>query len=157
TDAWLRQFVLAPVLLGHSSLRGAQEMLDCLLDLPVSFGWVHSVVKGAIAKAVNDAQDLSRVQAVALDEIFQGRKPVLAVGDGGSAYCCSLSQEERRDGAPWAVRLLEMRDQGLAPRSAFADFGTGLRAGLRAALPELGEADADVWHPPRDLGLVVRF
>src|SRR5947207_8170745 len=29
TTHWLRQFVLACVLVGHSSLRGAQEMLDC--------------------------------------------------------------------------------------------------------------------------------
>src|SRR5262249_21118223 len=48
TDSWLRQFVLVAVLVGHSSLRGAQEMLDCLLDLPASLGWVHSVVKDAI-------------------------------------------------------------------------------------------------------------
>src|SRR5687768_16698140 len=48
TKDWLRQFVLACVLLGHSSLRGCQEMLDCLLDLPASLGWVHSVVADAI-------------------------------------------------------------------------------------------------------------
>src|SRR5947209_7509945 len=45
SKAWLRQFVLTAVLVGHSCLRGAQEMLDCLLDWPVSLGWVHSVVK----------------------------------------------------------------------------------------------------------------
>jgi hypothetical protein len=159
TDAWLRQFVLAAVLVGHSSLRGALEMLDCLLDWPVSFGWVHAVVNDAIAraKAVNDAQDLSRVGAVALDEIFQGRKPVLAVVDVRSTYCCLLGQEDHRDGDTWGVRLLELQDQGLAPRLAVADFGKGLRAGLRAALPELGDCDADVWHPLRDVGSAVRF
>lgn len=159
TKDWLRQFVLVAVLVGHSSLRGALEMLDCLLDWPVSFGWVHSVVNDAIAKAkaVNDAQDLSRVGAVALDEIFQGRKPVLAVVDVRSTYCCLLGQEDHRDGDTWGVRLLELQDQGLAPRLAVADFGTGLRAGLRAALPELGDCDADVWHPLRDVGKAARF
>jgi hypothetical protein len=158
TDAWLRQFVLVAVLVGHSSLRGCQETLDCLLGLPVSLGWVHSVVADAIDKArpINDSQDLTGAQAIALDEIFQGRKPVLAVVDVQSAYCCLLSQEERRDADTWGVRLLELQDQGLAPRCAVADFGKGLRAGFRAALPWL-DCDADVWHPLRDLGEVVRF
>jgi hypothetical protein len=159
TKGWLRQFVLVCVLVGRSSLRGALEMLDCLLDCPVSLGWAHSVVKDAIDKAspINEAQDLSCVRAVALDEIFQGRKPVLAVVDVASTYCCSLSQEDHRDADTWGVRLLELRDRGLAPELAIADFGTGLRAGVRAALPDLGEADADVWHPLRDLGEVARF
>jgi hypothetical protein len=159
TGAWLRQFVLVAILVGHSSTRGALEMLDCLLDWPVSFGWVHSVVKDAIAraKAVNDARDLSRVQSAALDEIFQNQTPVLAVVDVESTYCCLLAREERRDADTWGVRLLELQDQGFAPRWAVADAGQGLRAGLRAALPELGGCDADVWHPLRDFGEAVRF
>lgn len=158
TKDWLRQFVLVAVLVGHSSLRGVQEMLDCLLDLPASLGWVHSVVKDAIdrARPINDAQDLSRVQAVALDEIFQNDKPVLAVVDVPSTYCCLLGQEERRDADTWAVRLLELQDRGLAPRWAIADFGKGLRKGFRTALPH-SACDADVWHPLRELGDVVRF
>src|SRR5262245_25786362 len=77
TKDWLRQFVLVAVLVGHSSLRGCQEMLDCLLRLPVSLGWVHSIVKDAIAKAVclNDAAELSNVEFAALDEIFQAGSP----------------------------------------------------------------------------------
>ena len=158
TRGWLRQFVLVAVLVGHSSLRGCQEMLDCLFDLPASLGWVHSVVKDAAdrARPINDAQDLRRVQAAALDEIFQNREPVLAAVDVESTYCCLLTQEERRDADTWAVRLLELRDRGFAPRQAVADFGKGLRAGLRIALPWL-DCDADVWHPLRDLGEVVRF
>jgi hypothetical protein len=158
TKGWLRQFVLAAVLVGHSSLRGTQEMLDCLLDFPVSLGWVHAVVKDAAdkAKPINDAQDLSRVGAIAIDEIFQNRKPVLAVVDVESTYCCSLSQEDHRDGDTWGVRLLELRDRGLDPRFAIADGGTGLRAGLRQALPGV-PCRADVWHPLRDLGEVARF
>src|SRR5215212_2355309 len=119
TKAWLRQFVLVAVLVGHSSLRGVQEMLDCLLDLPVSLGWVHAVVKDAIDKArpINEQQDLSRVQFAALDEIFQNGRPVLAVLDVFSTYCCSLGLEDHRDGDTWAVRLLELRDQGFAPKA----------------------------------------
>jgi hypothetical protein len=151
TKTWLRQFVLVAVLVGHSSLRGAQEMLDCLLDLPVSLGWVHAVVKDAIDKArvINEQQDLCRVQFAALDEIFQNGRPVLAVIDVESTYCCSLSLEEHRDGDTWAVRLLELHDRGFAPRATVADFGTGLRAGAKQALPGV-PCRADVFHPLRD-------
>src|SRR5829696_6372259 len=151
TRPWLRQFVLAAVLVGHSSLRGAQELLDCLLDLPVSLGWVQSVVKDAIDKAgpINDSADLSAVEFAALDEIFQNGSPVLAVIDVFSTYCCSLSLEDHRDGDTWAVRLLELRDQGFAPVATIADFGTGLRAGAKQALPGVA-CRADVFHPLRD-------
>jgi hypothetical protein len=159
TDAWLRQFVLVAVLVGHSSLRGCVEMLGCLLGLPVSLGWVHSVVKDAIARAkpVNDAADLSRVSSAALDEIFQNGKPVLAAVDVGSTYCCLLAQEEHRDGDTWGVRLLELQQrQGFAPAWAIGDAGNGLRSGVSQALPGV-PCDADVWHPLRDLGEAVRF
>lgn len=152
TRCWLRQFVLVATLVGHSSLRGAQEMLDCLLDLPVSLGWVHSVVKDAIdkAKPINDQQqDLSRVEFAALDEIFQSGSPVLAVIDVFSTYCCSLSLEDHRDADAWGVRLLELRDKGFAPKATIADFGSGLRAGAKQALPDV-PCRADVFHPLRD-------
>src|SRR6478672_10409906 len=96
TKDWLRQFVLVCALVGHSSLRGCQEMLDCLLGLSVSFGWVQSVVTDAIdtARPINDAQDLSRVTFAALDELFQNGRPVLAAVDVESTYCCLLGQED---------------------------------------------------------------
>ncbi len=158
TRNWLRQFVLAAVLVGHSSLRGAREMLDCLLDWPVSLGWVHSVVKGAIAtaKPINDSQDLSGVLRAALDEIFQNGWPVLTVVDARSTYCCLLSQEEHRDGDTWGVHLLDLRRQGFAPASTIGDGGKGLRSGVKQALPWV-RCDADVWHPLRDVGEAVRF
>lgn len=158
TRSWLRQFVLAAVLVGHSSLRGAQEMLDCLLDLPVSLGWVHSVVKDAIAtaKPINDGQDLSRVLRAALDEIFQNGCPVLAVVDVESTYCCLLAQEGHRDGDTWGVHLLDLQRQGFAPASTIGDGGKGLRCGVKQALP-WARCDADVWHPLRDFGEAVRF
>ena len=132
TKDWPRQFVLAAVLVGHSSLRGCQQMLDCLLELPVSLGWVHSVVTVA-----------------ALDEIFQNQKPALAVIDVFPSYCCSLSLEDHRDGDVWGIRLLELRDKGFAPKATTADFGGGLRAGAKQALPDV-PCRADVFHPLRD-------
>ncbi len=158
TRSWLRQFVLCATLLGHTSLRGAQEMIDTLFDFPVALGWVHAVVHDAIAQArpINARQDLSGVQVAALDEIFQNGAPVLAVVDVPSTYCCALSREEHRDATTWGVRLLELREQGFDPGGVIADFAKGLRTGQAQALPDI-PCKGDLFHAQRELGQVVRF
>src|SRR5262245_19687488 len=42
TQAWLRQLVLALVLICHSSLRGVVELLGDLFNYPISLGTVHN-------------------------------------------------------------------------------------------------------------------
>ncbi len=158
TRAWLEQLTLALVLIGHSSLRGVHELLRDLFDCHKSVGAIHDLVQRAIAKAaqVNAQQDLTCVADAALDEIFQNRQPILSVVDVASTYCCLLSLEQQRDGVTWGLRLLELREQGFAPRSLIGDAGTGLRAGVELAMP--GEScRADVFHAGRDLGAVDRF
>jgi hypothetical protein len=158
TRSWLRQFVLCATLLGHASLRGTQEMIQTLCDVPVSLGWVHAVVQRASVQAQtrNAQQDLARVQVAALDEIYQNGAPVLAVVDVPSTYCCALSQEEHRDATTWGVRLLELKDQGFAPTAVVADFAQGLRAGQAQALPDV-PCKGDVFHVHYEVGKVVRF
>jgi hypothetical protein len=158
TRPWLEQLSLALVLICHSSLRGVHELLRDLFDCHKSVGAIHDLVRRAITKAtsLNAQQDLTGVGYAALDEIFQNRQPILSVVDVASTYCCLLSQELHRDGDTWAVRLLDLQDQGFAPRSLIGDGGKGLRAGVALAMP--GEdCRADVFHPERDLGHVVRF
>ncbi len=158
TRAWLEQLTLALVLVCHSSLRGVHELLRDLFDCHKSVGAIHDLVRRAITKAahVNAGQDLTCVADAALDEIFQNRRPILSVVDVASSYCCLLSLEQHRDADTWGVRLLELQEQGFAPRSLVADGGKGLRAGVELAMP--GEAcRADVFHAERDLGQVGRF
>ena len=64
TRAWLRQFVLALVLICHSPLRGVVELLRDLFDYPLSLGTVHNIVHAAVpgARARNDAMDLAGVR-----------------------------------------------------------------------------------------------
>jgi hypothetical protein len=61
-----------------------------------------------------------------------------------------LSLEEHRDADTWGVRLLELAESGFAPQATIADFGTGLRAGLAEALPEV-PCRGDVFHALMDL------
>ena len=158
TRAWLEQLALALVLIGHASLRGVQELFRDLFDFPRSLGALQHLVQQAIAKATdhNAQQDLRRVLDAALDEIFQSRQPVLTVVDVRSTYCCLLSLEEHRDADTWGVRLLDLQAQGFAPQTLIGDGGKGLRAGVALALPDV-PCRADVFHPLRDLGQLVRF
>jgi hypothetical protein len=157
TQDWLQQLALALILTCHSSLRGVHEILRDLFDYHLSVSSLHNIVGQAIAKAIvlNSKQDLGRVLIAALDEIFQGDRPILSVVDVFSTYCCLLSLEEHRDGDTWGVRLLELQQQGFDPLETIGDGGKGLRSGVKQVLG--GTCRADVFHAERDLGLVVRF
>jgi hypothetical protein len=157
TRPWLRQFVLALVLIGHCSLRGVVELSRDLLDYPLSLGGVHAIVRSAVAVAAahNDRYHLGAVRVAALDEIFQGGRPVLVGCDADSTFCFLLGAEANRDGDTWGVRLLESVARGLAPEATVADGGTGLRAGHQAALPDV-PCRADVFHVLYEITPLVR-
>lgn len=147
TKQWLRQFVLALVLIGHCPLRGIVEIFRDFFDFCISLGTVHGIVKAAVAPAreVNEQQDLSGVRVGAHDEIFQHRQPVLVGVDALTSYCYLLSLEEHRDGDTWARHLLELQQRGLQPDRFIADAGSGLRAGLATAFPAI-PCRSDVFH-----------
>lgn len=151
TKPWLSQLVLALALGCHSSYRGIIDLFADLFDLDVSLGTVHNILRRAASAAgsITAQQDLSAVRFAALDEIFQAGQPVLVAADVRSGYCCLLSPEEHRDADTWGVRLLELRERGFDPEATVADFGSGLRCGVRQALPGT-PCRADVFHPLRD-------
>src|SRR5438270_6881182 len=142
TKAWLRQATLGLTLICHSSVRGVQEFLRDLVDVPMAIGTVHNILQDAVAKARphNLRPSLGHIDIAALDEIFQNRRPVLVGADVASTYCFLLSLEDHRDADTWGVRLLELQERGLAPRATIADFGTSLRAGQELAFPGLPAA-----------------
>ena len=158
TKAWLQQFILALVLICHSSLRGVVVLLRDLFDTHVSLGTVHNILDRAVAAArtINAQQDLSRVRIGAHDEIFQSGRPVLVGADVRSTYCYLLSLEEHRDADTWAIRLLELQDRGLHPDATIADGGQGLRAGQTLAMPGV-PCRSDIFHALRDVGQLVTF
>jgi transposase-like protein len=57
TKAWLRQLILALVLIGHSPYRAVVELLRDLFDWEVSLGTVHNIVHSAVepARAISRA------------------------------------------------------------------------------------------------------
>jgi hypothetical protein len=158
TKTWLRQLVLALVLICHSPYRAVVELLRDLFDWKISLGTVHNIVHGAVepARAISRRYDLARVRIGAHDEIFQAGHPVLVGVDTASTYCYLLSLEDHRDAETWGVRLLELVDQGFDPEATVADAGSGLRAGQALALPAV-PCRGDLFHVLRDLEQVVGY
>ena len=158
TKAWLRQLVLALVLICHSSYRGVIELLRDLFDYHISLGTVHNIVHSAVPIAFqhNGNQDLSDSRIAALDEIFQTNDPVLVGCDVHSSYCFLLSQEEHRDADTWGVRLLELKDRQFSPAATIADAGPALRAGQKIALPKV-PCRGDVFHALAEFTAVVGY
>ena len=147
TRAWLRQVVLALVLLCHSSFRGVIGFFRDVLDQPIALGTVHHIVQEAVieARRINAQQDLSRVRAGSHDEIFQGGAPVLVGMDLDSRYCYLLATQTHRDAETWAIELWDLAAQGLAPDYIIADGGQGLRAGQALAWPGVA-CNGDGFH-----------
>ena len=139
SKSWIEQAALSLMLTCHSSLRGVAEFFRDVLDYPLA----HTTARNILLKAVTTARqhnasvDLSPIRIGALDEIFQNGQPVLVGADVESTYCYLLSQEQHRDANTWGVRLLELTERGFAPDATIADFGSGLRAGQREALPHV--------------------
>ena len=147
TKIWLRQVIVGLALICHSSYRGIVAFLHDLLGVAISVGTVHDVLQSATQQAgvINQEQDLSGIRVGLHDEIFQGRKPVLAGVDAHSTYCYLLAAEPHRDADTWGVHLLDAARQGLSPDYTIADAGQGLRAGQRAAWGDT-PCHGDVFH-----------
>src|SRR6185312_10462068 len=152
TKAWLRQFVLALVLIARCPYRGVIEILSDCLGYSISLGTVHNIVHAAVAHAreINGRYHLAGVRVGAHDEIFQGAQPVLVGVDTRSLFCYQLRQEAHCDGETWALNLMDLADRGFAPEAVIADAGAGLRAGHELGLPGV-ECRGDIFHIIRDL------
>ena len=159
TKDWIRQLVLAQVLIGHSSFRGVIEILEAVFDYrDLSVGTIHNLLANVLpqARAVNDSRDLGAIRVGAHDEIYQARRPVLVGADVQSTYCYLLAEEDHCDETTWGVHLLDLSEQGLALEHSVADGGKALRAGQAAAWPTV-PCHGDVFHAQRDLGAVAFY
>lgn len=158
TKNWLRQVVLALILICHSSYGGVIEFFRDILNHSICKGTIFNIIQSALETAthVNSSQDLSTIKVGAHDEIFQGKTPVLVGCDVNSTYTYLLKQVEHRDAESWGAHLLELTDQGIKLNYTIADGGKGLRSGQREVWPDV-PCRGDVFHPLYDIGKVVKF
>lgn len=147
TKGWIRSFVIAQILIGHSSYRGVIELLRDLFGRDISLGTVHNIVMQAAARAraLQVEERLDRVRVGAHDEIFQGQAPILVGVDVESTFVYLMGEEAHRDSETWALRLWECADKGLQPEFTVADGGKGLRAGQAIVWSDI-PCRADVFH-----------
>ena len=147
TKNWLYQLILGLVLICHSSYRNVVELFRDLFDMPISVGTVHNRLQETAEQAaeINQTQDLSDITVGLQDEIYQANKPVLVGVDAASTYCYLLKSVDHRDEDTWGYHLLDVIDQGFDPDYTIADGGSGLRAGQKAAMPEV-PCHGDVFH-----------
>jgi hypothetical protein len=113
----------------------------------VSYGKIQSITAQAEANAArfNAGEDLSKIVASALDEMFSQGDPVLAGVDLDSGYLFSLALRQSRSGADWAEVLEEGKAQGLALETVVKDAALGIDAGVRAVFPDAERRD-DCFH-----------
>lgn len=157
TKAWIRQVVIALVLICHAPFRGVIAFLRDVCDYKISLGSIHNIVQDTIktAQAHQESEDLSPIKAASHDEIFQGNQPVLAGVDLDSTYCYLLEKASHRDATTWGVHFLDAQEKGFNPDYTIADGGTGLRAGQRDAFPDT-PCHGDIFHILMEMGKVNR-
>ncbi|MEO0645538.1 MAG: hypothetical protein AAFZ17_05190 [Cyanobacteria bacterium J06650_10] len=156
TKNWLFQLILGLVLTCHSSYRGVVELLRDLFDTSISVGTVHNRLQETAEQAaeINQSQNLSGINVGLQDEIYQANKPVLVGVDAASTYCYLLKRVDHRDEDTWGFHLLDVMAQGFDPDYTIADGGRGLRAGQKAAMPEV-PCHGDVFHIQQQFEQVV--
>jgi len=148
THADMLRAVVGLRVITPASVRDIVEALPVLYGRRWSYGKVWNVLQEAEqrAAAVLEQVDLSRIESVALDEMFSQGRPVLAGIDLDTQYLFQLEVRGGRSGDDWAESLGKLRDrQGLNPKRVVKDAGTGLRAGVRACWPAIDEHD-DLFH-----------
>jgi hypothetical protein len=138
----------------HASVRGICACLAEILGVRRSVGWVQGVLTAAAerAQAVRPAP-AGPLRALA-DEVFAGRRPVLAVVDHPSALVAVLEPTAAADETAWGCAWLDLVGRGVTVPGVAGDAAHGLAAGARAA--GLGEVRLDHWHTLRDLGRVAK-
>ena len=158
TVGWIKSVIVVLMLVCHAPFRGIQEFLRVMCAHEISLGSIHKIAREAAGKAkeLNSKEDLSGIQQGAHDEIFQAGTPVLVGVDVKSSYCFMLEQVEHRDATTWGCALLDALDRGFNPDLMVADFGSGLRAGLREAFGST-PCQGDVFHFQMEFGKAVRF
>jgi len=154
TRPWLKRVMLSAALNCHGSVRGICEHVEAITRRPVSEGTVHNVLQEAVGKADghNRAQDLGSIRAGAHDEIFSQHVPVLAGVEPQSSFLYLLEASDSRDEVSWWIALTQLQEaQGLKNLSiSISDAARGLRAGVKAAFPEI-ELRGDVLHAQMEL------
>jgi hypothetical protein len=117
TKKWIASFILCLILHCRACHRGIYKLFLDAFDYDISLGTIHNIVQEATVTAnnINTKVDLKAVTLAAHDELFHHDKPILSGIDIPTLYCYLLAKENSRDGDTWAIHLLDLQKQKLAP------------------------------------------
>ena len=137
----------------QSPSAGIQAFFEIICGISVSAGRISNILNEAAvrAQAYDDTIDLSGINQMAVDEIFQCGKPILTGVDPESTYTFLLEESSDRTADTWAVYLDDKKEKGLQPEVSINDGGMGLMSGIPQVFPEI-EIQADTFHALYDMG-----
>ena len=156
TQSFIERCVIALTFYCRAPIEGIICFFDLVIGHHISKGAIHGIRKKAYERAreYDSKVDLSRIQYVAMDEIFQQREPILTSVDLEHGYVITMELTENRTGETWKKTLDKTKEKGFQPRLCVCDGGSGLLNGIPKACPEI-EMQLDVFHSLRDLGIEV--
>lgn len=137
----------------QSSNYGIQDFFEFACGIKVSTGYISGILKEASKRAqvFDDSIDLSGINQMAIDEIFQCGKPILTGIDTISTYTFQLEESPDRTADSWALHLSDKQDKGLNPEVSINDGGAGLMSAIPQVFPD-AEIQADTFHALHGLG-----
>jgi hypothetical protein len=158
-DAQLRRFVVGHYVMGHNSIRNIEVLIP--LSYPgvtLSYGTIQAILIVAkfAAARFNATVDLSQIRAVAVDEMYSQRNPVLAGVCLDTGYLLGLSLEESRDAETWERFFEKAKTQSLNLDVVVKDAAAGIAAGVTKAFPNAEQRD-DMFHGIYEMGKVRRI
>lgn len=157
-----QEFIIMAVVLlcmvGKCPFSAVIQIVKLLFGYHLCKGTIHNILCEAIARAKsqNSLEDLSNVEHITVDEIFQAGRPVLAGVEQRSGYSFMLTEAENRNAETWSLELEICKEQSLAPLTANADGGLGLRKAMREVFPQV-PCDSDVFHALKDITEVLGY
>jgi hypothetical protein len=132
---------------------GIRSFFEIICGINMSAGYISGVINDASKRAqeFDNTIDLSQINQMAVDEIFQCGTPILTGVDPISTYTFLLEEAPDRTAETWAVYLDDRKDKGLNPEVSINDGGMGIMAGVPQVFPEV-EIQADTFHALYDMG-----
>ena len=112
-----------------------------------SHGYIHSVIKTAKQNAALFLEDidLANIDAVAIDEMFWHKTPLLTGIDLDSGFLFSAEKTLDRSGPEWVSRLTTLKGNGLDPAVIIKDAGSAMAEAATQVFPNAEQRD-DLFH-----------
>ncbi|MEL6348704.1 MAG: transposase [Myxococcota bacterium] len=133
----------------------APDSIDDIVDLlPIlyggrthSHGYIHKIIRIAEQSAHDflELVDLSPIDAVAIDEMFWHKTPLLTGIDLDTGYRFSAEKVRQRSGPEWVSRLQALKQNGLQPSIFIKDAGLAMAEAVTQVFPDADQRD-DLFH-----------